>query len=414
MSSRAYRGALWTPTAGGEARFERDGLLVVDARGRVDRVLAYEPGRFTGPVLDLSPALLMPGLCDVHVHYPQTRIIGQASGELLPWLERVVFPEEARFRDVAYARAVAAEFTALALSAGTTAVGAYSSSSPLATAVLFDALDEAGLRGVVGLTLMDQNAPRDVLLPRKEAIAACRDLVGRYHGRDGGRLGFAVTPRFALSCSRELLTAAGELAKEHDLVVQTHVSENEREGRDTLEAHPYAADYLDVYDRAGLLTSRTVLAHAIHLSGSEWDRVAARGAKIAHCPDSNFFLRSGQMRLSEARSRGVTVGLGTDVAAGRSFDVRHTAQRAYDNAQLLGPPPSAEELLTLATLGGAATLGLDHVIGSLEPGKEADFIAIALPAHADGREAIMGYAAFSSDQARVRRVFIRGEPRWRA
>jgi guanine deaminase len=414
MSHRGYRGALWTPTAGGEPRFLPDAILVVDSKGAIELVEPFARDRFTGPVLDLRPALIMPGLCDSHLHYPQTRIIGRAAGELLPWLEEVVFPEEARFQDESYAGVVARELVGHALSVGTTTMGVYSSSSPRATAILLEALALSGLRAVAGLTLMDQNAPSAICLAREPAIDACRQLIERFHGHDRDRLRFAVTPRFALSCSKELLAAAGDLAREHDLVIQTHVSENAREGRDTLEAHPYARDYLDVYDRAGLLTARSVFAHAIHLSPAEWDRIGEAGAKIAHCPDSNFFLGSGQMRLSEAQRRGISVGLGTDVAAGRTFDVRQIAARAFDTAALRQPhgpagvAASPEDLLTLATLGGAEALGVSDVTGSLEPTKDADFIAVGVPEHAEGRAAILGYAAFGADLARIERVFIRG------
>src|SRR5205823_2510717 len=124
-------------------------------------------------------------------------------------------------------------------------------------------------------------------------------------------------------------------------------------------------DYLDVYDRVGLLGERTLLAHAVHLSTREWDRVAERGAAIAHCPDSNFFLGSGRMWLAEARARGVRVALGSDVGAGRSFDVRRAIAHAYDTALSLGDRADAAELFTIATLGGAHGLGLGGVTGSI-------------------------------------------------
>lgn len=405
---RAYRGRLFTPLAAGGVRSLDDALLVVEG-GRVARVEAFDRAAFAGPVLDLRPAIILPGFVEAHAHYPQTRVIGRASGPLLEWLDHTVFPEEARFRDGAYARAVAAELMVHLASSGTTTACLFSSSSEEATGALFEALDASGLRAQAGITLMDQRCPEALRVPREEAMAACARLADRWHGHDGGRLGFAVTPRFALSCSRRLMEDAARFAGDRGLLVQTHVAENPAEGAAVLAEHTFADDYLGVYDAVGLLGERTILAHAIHLSTAEWDLVAERRATIAHCPDSNFFLGSGRMRLTEARGRGVRVGLGSDVAAGRSFDLRRAMAYAYDNALCLGDRVGPAELLTLATLGGARALGLDAVTGSLEPGKDADFIALDLPAHATTAEDALALVAFS-DHGRVIRAFVRGRP----
>src|SRR5262249_19174266 len=202
--------------------------------------------------------------------------VGSATGELLEWLERSVFPEEGRFHDEHYARAVAREFTTHTRVAGTTTLGVFSSSSPLATEILFEALAVARVRAQVGLTLMDHHCPRALRFPPAEALSASRALVARWHGHDGGRLRFAVTPRFALSCSRELMEQAARLANDEQLVIQTHLAENPTEDEATLRAHPWASDYLDVYDRVGLLTDRTRFAHAVHLPPAAWDRIERR------------------------------------------------------------------------------------------------------------------------------------------
>ena len=410
---RAIRARILTPLADGSTRFLPDGVLHLDG-ARIGAVEAWDPSSLSqprvheaGPLLDLRHCVLVPGFVDTHVHYPQTRVIGSASGPLLDWLKRTVFPEEARFRDGNYARAVAAELTGRLLAAGTTTAAIFSSSSPHATDTLFAALDAAGLRGLAGLTLMDRACPDALSLPAEEALAACERLIARWHGHDAGRLGFAITPRFALSCSRPLLEGAARIARAHGLLIQTHIAENPAEGVAVLEAHPWARDYLGVYEETGLIGPRTLLAHAIHLSPSEWDRAAAAGAAVAHCPDSNFFLGSGRMRLVEARDRGIRVGLGSDVAAGRSFDMRRAMAHAYDNALCLGERMTPAALLRLATLGGAEALGLDGVTGSLEAGKEADFVALRLPEYATDEEAILGLIAFA-DVGRVERVFVRG------
>jgi len=363
-------------------------------------------------MLDLRGRLIVPGFIDVHLHYPQTRVIGSASGPLLDWLSHTIFPEEERFGDEVYARRVADEFVDHCLAVGTTTVSAFSSSDPRATEILFETLAQRGLRAFAGLTLMDQNCPEALAVPVDVAMAECRRLVTRFHGFDGGRLRFSVTPRFALSCSREMLSAAGALANELDLMVQTHIAENAREGEETLAAHPYARDYLGVYEAAGLLGPRTLLAHAIHLSSAEWDRLAASGARVAHCPDSNLFLNSGRMRLDQARKRGVAVGLASDVAAGRSFDLRRATAYAYDNAQLAGFQVTPEVLFELATLGGAKALGLSDSVGSLEQGKQADFAVLERPPYEDGIKGALRAATLGSALAPVVSTYIRGRRVW--
>jgi guanine deaminase len=404
---RAYRGRLLTPTTPDDRiRYLEDALLVVED-GKIARVEPFAHGAFPGLVLDLRPSVIVPGFVDTHVHFPQTRVIGRAGAPLLEWLERTVFPEEARFRDAGYAREVAASFIESLAAAGTTTSCVYSSSNEGATHALFEALAASGLRAIAGLTLMDQACPEALRVPREEAMAACARLADTWHGHDAGRLGFAITPRFALSCSRALMEDAARFAADRDLLVQTHVSENPAEGVAVLAEHPYASDYLGVYEAVGLLGARTILAHAVHLSDSEWDRVAERRASIAHCPDSNFFLGSGRMRLAEPSARRVRVGLGSDVAAGRSFDIRRAMTHAYDTALAHGDRVTHEDLFALATIGGARALGLEGAIGSLEPGKEADFVAIELPDHATDQDALLSLLAFA-DAGRVTRVFVRG------
>lgn len=406
---RAYRAQLLSPLASGALLHLEDGVLVVDEDGRIAAVGPFAEASLARTLVrDLRPRVLVPGFVDAHVHPPQTRIVGSATGPLLTWLETSVFPEEVRLRDGAYARAVARDFVARALASGTTTSALYATSDPAATEVLFEELEASGLRALVGLTLMDRGAPAELCLPRDVAMNACARLVDTWHGRDDGRLAFAVTPRFALSCTRELLEAAGRFAAERGLFVQTHVAENEDEERATLAMHPYASDYLGVYEATGLLGSRTVLAHAIHFTASAWERVARSGARIAHCPDSNFFLGSGRMRLAEACARGIPVGLGSDVGAGRAFDLRRAMASAYDTSLCVGAPVSPERLFELATLGGARALGFDARIGSLEVGKDADFVVLDLPPWKLDRAALLGLVAFAGDGVRVCSVHVRG------
>jgi guanine deaminase len=258
---------------------------------------------------------------------------------------------------------------------------------------------------------MDARSPKALSLARGPAIGACRRLVKKWHGHDGGRLRFAVTPRFALSCSRQMLRDAGRLAAEHALIVQTHVGETKREGVETLAVHGYARNYVDVYERAGLLTERTVLAHCIHLARDEWNRVRDTGAKVAHCPDSNFFLGSGRMRARRAQKLGVCVALGSDIAAGRSFSLRRAMMSAYDNAMCVEQPLAAATLFEMATLRGAEALGCADVCGSLEVGKDADMLVVPMDGlqGEPGSEELLAKLIFDTDDMAPSAVFVRGK-----
>lgn len=404
--TRALRGRALCPRAD-EPRFDLvdDALLELDDDGRL---VSVGPAPAGCEVAETHPgAVLVPGFVDTHLHFPQTRVLGSASGELLDWLARTVFPEEARFADRTYAEAVAAEFCAALVAQGTTSAAIYSSSHPGATDALFAALARSGLRAIAGLTLMDRGAPAEVLLPADAALDACLALHERWHGHDRGRLGFAVVPRFALSCTPTLLRTAGDLAARHRLLVQTHIAENRAELRATAAAFPEHRDYLAVYEDHGLLGPRTVLAHAIWLSDHEWRRIADADAVIAHCPDSNFFLGSGCMPLAATSARGLRLGLGTDVGAGRTFSLRRVAASAYDAALIVGGPVGPEALVWHATTGGARALGHGDVSGQLAPGFDADLVAVDVPADATG-EILFDRLIFQHDAGPVRATYVRG------
>ena len=382
-----------------------DALIEIDRSGRIISV-SKAPADCDVPPSHPGCALL-PGFVDTHIHFPQTRVIGSASGPLLDWLRRTTFPEEARFADRAYAEVVADEFCAALVAQGTTAAAIYSSSHPGATDALFAALDRWGLRAMAGLTLMDQGAPDDVLLAVGPAMAAAEDLVARWHGHDDGRLRFCVTPRFALSCSSEMMRAAAGLGARHGLPMQTHLSENTAEMAAVAAMFPGSKDYLAVYEDHGLAGERALFAHCIWLSSGEWDRMAAQGSAVSHCPDSNFFLGSGVMPIRHATSRGVRVGLGTDVGGGRSFSIRRVAASAYDAGLLAGERVPPDELLWRATAGGAEAMGLAGVAGRLAEGFDADVVAVPVPDEAVG-DALLDALLFRHDAGPVAATYVRG------
>jgi len=404
LSPKTIRGAFFAPR-NGTVTFIRDGLLKIDASGRISDWSGDASG--SSEPITSPECVWMPGFVDTHVHFPQTRVTGRSSGELLPWLEQTVFPEESRFNDASYARDVAREFCLKLIQNGTTCASIYGSSHMEATEILFEALAEIGLRGQAGPTLMDQGAPAAICVPAKEAIEGCERLIQKWHQFDEGRLQFVITPRFALSCSRELLKKAGELAVKYQLPIQTHLSENHGEIRAVKELYPEHADYLSVYDSFGLCNERSLFGHCVHLTDQEWDQIQIKRAAIAHCPDSNFFLGSGVFPLKKAQNKNIKVGLGSDVGAGRTFNMRRIASKAYDASLLSQGRMRPDELLWLATAGGAEALGLQNYIGRIEKGYDADLIAISV-GQETRPDVMLDQILFQADLTPVVTTLVRG------
>jgi guanine deaminase len=382
-----------------------DALVVID-EGRLSHVGPWTGGPFDE---DLRHGVLTPGFVDAHVHFPQTRIIGAASGPLLDWLRASTFPEEARFADPAHAASVAHIFTRALAAAGTTLAMIYGSVHAEAAHALFLALDEAGLRGLAGPVLMDEGGPEELMRGPDRALADLDALVDTWHGRDG-RLQVAVLPRFGLSCSPQMLRRAGELAHRRGLWVSTHLSENTEECAATTRKFD-TADYLRVYEDAGLVHDRAVYAHCIHLTDSEWRRMADAKAVIAHCPDSNDFLGSGGMPIERVLSDGHPLALGTDVAAGRTFRIPRIVSSAHDNALRRGVRVPPARWLWQATRGGALALGHPHV-GQITAGLDADLVLHELPAWVDDPEGAMSWLLFHHDAPRPLATWVRGRRVW--
>jgi guanine deaminase len=323
-------------------------------------------------VTDYRGKLLMPGFVDAHVHSAQTDVIASHGEHLLDWLERHTFPAEARFADAAHAREASEYFLDELLRHGTTTAAVYPSVHPESVEAFFAAAGNNNLRMVAGKVMMDRHAPEAV---RDDAESSYRDsqaLIRRWHGR--GRLAYAVTPRFAPTSTERQLELAGRLLDEHPgVLLQTHLSESEEEVRWVRELFPWARSYLEVYERYGMVRPAALFAHCLHLDAGEWEKLTAAGAAAVHCPSSNLFLGSGLFDFGAARRSGAAVALGTDVGGGTSFSMLRTMQDAHKVARMRRVPFDALDAFYLATLGGAAALGLDERIGSFEPGREADF-----------------------------------------
>jgi len=326
-------------------------------------------------VTDFSGKIIVPGFIDCHVHFPQLDIIASYGEQLLDWLNRYAYPAEARFADEAYAREIANVFLDELLRNGTTTALVFGTVHAHSADAILEAAESRGMRLIAGKVLMDINCPDALQDTAESAYADSKTLIERWHGK--GRLGYAITPRFALTSSEEQLAAAGQLASEYpDVWIHTHLAENKAEVEEIARQFPESRSYLDVYDQHGLLRERAVFAHCLHMDNEDRSCMAAKGGAAAFCPTSNLFLGSGLFDLRAMRTANVRVGLGTDVGGGTSLSLLRTASEAYKVLHLQDQALPATRALYLATLGAAEALYLDDKVGNFEPGKEADFVVL--------------------------------------
>lgn len=418
----AIRARLLTPLGSGGHAHEPDGLLVVDPDGRITFAgAAAEQPDVAASAADLRPWVVMPGMVDLHAHLPQLPNAGLGFAlDLLTWLDRVTFPTERSWSDPAVAEQLAPRIFEALAAVGTTTVLAYGAVYEAAMDAAFRAARDHGIRAILGKVMMDRGTYDPTIEPTTILDRSLREsaaLIERWHGADGGRLGYAVTPRFAVSCSAEMLRESASLARSTGAWWQTHVSEDPFEIAEVERLFPDALDYVDVYDRAGGLGERTILAHAIHLSDRELGRLVETGTRVAHCPASNLFIGAGVMPLARYLDADLAVGLGSDVSGGPDASIfsvmrigayAQMARRSLagegvgEKRAVLGPL----DWLRLGTLDGARALGLADSIGSLEPGKDADVIAID-PSLVS---AIDGGASDDSAEDLVSRLIFRAHP----
>jgi len=367
---------------------------------------------------DWRGGVLLPGLVDAHVHFPQVRILGGFGRPLLDWLDELALPEEARMADAAYARQTAETFLRALAAHGTTTALVFGAHFAPAMEAFFEAAAASGLRIASGLVLADRLLRPDLHQTPELAYRASVELIRRHHGR--GRLRYAVEPRFARSTSEAMLDVCLTLLREHETVgVTTHINESPREVAEVARLFPWARDYFAVYERYGMAGPRAVLAHDVHPTAAELERLAAARTTVAHCPASNAALGSGIFPLRRHLDAGAPCALGTDVGAGTGFGLLKEALQAY-LMQRVAPDGVALDpahLLYLTTLAGAEALGLDDDIGDFREGKSADFVYLRPPPgspleavlrHADSPRHALGALFMLAGPETVRDVRIDG------
>lgn len=400
--------------------YEDDGALLIED-GKILAAGAFAEIKTQAPddveIIDHRPYLLMPGLIDPHIHFPQMQVTASYAANLLEWLNTYTFVEEQRFSDAGHAARFATLFFDELLRQGTTTAAAYCSVHKASADAFFVEAARRNLLMVGGKVMMDRNAPDALTDTAQSGYDDTKAVIEAWHGK--ARNHVAITPRFAITSTPAQLDAAGTLAREHpDLLIQTHLSENDAEIAYTLELYPEAQDYTDVYARHGLLTEKALLGHAIHLSDREMGAIAEAGAVAVHCPTSNLFLGSGLFDLARIKQHGVRTAIATDIGGGSSYSLLKTLDEAYKIQQLRGYRLPPVENFWQATRGNAEALGLADRIGTLEPGSDADIIALdarATPAMKIRMETVTALEeelfvlqTLGDDRA-VRHVYVAGE-----
>jgi guanine deaminase len=366
-------GALWV--AAGRVR-------ACGPRAEVEAALRAAQAHGALPAVEVHDhrgRLILPGLVDCHLHYPQIGVMASWGRQLLDWLERYTFPAEAAFSDPAVAQAAAVFVIDRLLAHGTTTASVFATVHAHSVDAFLAEAERRGARMLCGKVMMDRNCPdnlRDSVATNAREIPA---LIERWHGRS--RLRYTLTPRFACTSTPEQLQLTGELYRSRpDLHLQSHLSENAAEIAWVRELYPQHPDYFGVYEHDGLSGPRAIYGHCLHLGARERAALHDSGTAIAFCPTSNLFLGSGVLDISGLLDAGMSVGLASDIGGGSSLSLIRTLAAAYQHSQLAGHPLAPLRAWYLATLGGARALALGEHIGNFEAGREADCVVFDLAA----------------------------------
>lgn len=332
-------------------------------------------------VKDYGDKLIIPGFVDLHVHGPQYSLCGLGyDRELLEWLNNYTFKEESKFKDIAYAEKVYRDFVQDLYDNGTTRSVIFATIHRKSAGLLMDLINEKGLGAYVGKVNMNINSPDYLIESTQESIHETEEWISEFKDKYEN-VKPIITPRFVPSCSSELLSALGKIALKNNLPVQSHLSENVSEIELVKNLHPQSENYGHVYDMYGLFgQTMTIMAHCIHLSEDEINRIIKNNVFIAHCPNSNINVSSGVAMISKLMNLGVNMGLGSDLAGGEKISMLSTIADTiklskirsmdYNDGSL---PLKSCEAFYLATKGGGKFFGK---VGSFEEGYEFDALVI--------------------------------------
>ncbi len=391
VNKTAYRGSIFTfketatlhnipkkkSDSPDQYTYIEDGVMIVE-NGKITHVDNYSNIKNQindMKVVDYKGKLITPGFIDTHIHAAQSGIVAAYGEKLLEWLENYVFPFESSYKNIETARKDLNFFLDSLIQNGTTTACAFGPLFYDATDIFFEEINKRKMRFITGNILMDKDSPDYFILSTQENYDNTVKLMEKWHNK--GRIHFSLCPRFALSCSEEILEMCGALKKQHpDLYVQTHLDENLSEINAVKETFPWSKNYLDVYEHYGLVSDRSIFGHCIYTTEAELEVFKNSQAIIAWCPTSNNFLGSGLFDFQKASQYTDKITLATDMGGGNTFSMFAVMDDAYKVSMLQSSKLPSMIRWFLATLGSAKALQIDDKIGSLTPGKEADFIVI--------------------------------------
>lgn len=416
-----YRGIILNPIENFDIEYFYNGLLVIN-KGKIIYCGDYKKGQLSYPEakkIKKNRQLIIPGLVDLHTHLPQYPVIGTGEGELLAWLNNTIFPTEEIFNNTKFARKVSNRFFKKLIEYGTTTVVIFSNSSLESTDIVFHEAKKVGIRAFIGNSLMDMNAPDNLRYDIKTNISNMMKLIEKWNLHDNGRLNFIVSPRYAGSCSIQLMKEASEIATKNNLFIQTHLAENKDEIRYISSIHNFKGTYTDLLADCGLITSKSLLAHGIHLQAKEIELIKIIEAAIVHCPTSNRYLQSGIMPMNHYRAENLKVGIGTDLAGGYNFSMLDESREAIENSKFYrlyhdntARILNKKEAFWHSTLGNSIILNLGSKIGNLSKGKEADFVIFEMKSDFNENLIDLDKALSKllySDEFRIKGVYVRGK-----
>lgn len=370
------------------------------------------------PIIDLRNCIITPGFIDLHAHVPQYSAMGIGNGELLDWLNQYIVPLESKFIDKAFAYEQSISFFREALSFGTTTIVAYCTIHREATSISFESASTVGIRAFIGNSLIDLPNNYCYYMPIDNIKSDVGFLLHNHHGSNFGKLQYIVTPRYAGSCSSELMTFCAEVAQSEDLFMQTHLAENLLELEFIAELHPQNDNYTAIYEKAGLLTPKTILAHCIYLGDSELKIIKDSGSTICHCPSSNRFLKSGIMPLSKYVSQGQNIALGSDVGAGYSLSMLNEAKEAVETSKTYeivhrfgNDPISVSRAFYYLTKAAADIMNISDIVGSIRVGLNADLAIFEMNQELSEltTEEILSILIYKKFNQKALAVLIKGE-----
>ncbi|OQX71819.1 MAG: hypothetical protein B6D62_01395 [Candidatus Cloacimonas sp. 4484_275] len=392
-----------SPISPHEAEFRKNVFITINQT----KIISISKESANGDFEDFSDCVCIPGLIDTHVHLSQFYVRGKHSSDLLDWLQKYIFQAELKSKDESYARKIAEDFFSATVKAGTTTAVIYTAPFKQACESAFEIAKDFGVRAIIGKTMMDCNSPDFLRESTEKSLKESIELFEKWN-KSTPLLEYVFSPRFAPVCSSKLMKSVGEFARKNNAYIQTHLSENPDEIKLVKKLFPQFDSYTEVYEKHGILGEKTILGHVIHISEKELNIIKNTNSKIAHCPDSNFFLKSGAFPYERIKNTGIEMALASDVAAGTSlsmFNVMKMFNYRQDNYVV-----SPQEAFYYATLGGAKILGKDNIIGSVEIGKEADLTFLKIPDIAEkNKDTLLSELLYLGTEKKIKAVFVAGK-----